>query len=118
MSGASLHAASSAAAASARQAGDDDVEQRDDGIDNGLQSGGNGVDDGHDAVADRAEDGFDLRTVSGCPCKHVAGVNVRKKLRRPCLRLCDGDSRSVVFDADLDLAGGEEGCEWESVVVL
>ena len=79
----------SAAAASAGQAGDDDAEQGDDGVDDGLQSGGNGVNDGQDAVADRAEDGLDLRTVSQCTGIMMYGVNVRRKLRHPCLRLCD-----------------------------
>jgi hypothetical protein len=44
-----------AAAASAGQAADDNAEERDDGIDNGLESGGNGVNNCHDAVADRSE---------------------------------------------------------------
>ena len=86
---------SAAAAASAGQAGDDDAEQGDDGVDDGLQSGGNGVNDGHDAVADRAEDGLDLRTVSQCTGVTVYGVNVRRKLRHPCLRLCDVCAVSV-----------------------
>jgi hypothetical protein len=85
MSGTSL----SAAAASAGQAGDDDAKQGDNGVDNGLQSGGNGVNNSHDAVADRTEDGLDLRTVSQCTGITVYGANVRRKLRHPCLRLCD-----------------------------
>ena len=80
MSGTSLSAAT---AASAGQAGDDDAKQRDDGVDDGLQSGGNGVNNGHDAVADRAEDGLDLRTVSQCTGVTVCGVNIRRKLRHP-----------------------------------
>ena len=56
----------STAAASAGQTGNDDAEQRNNGVDDGLQSSGNGVDDGHDAVADRAEDGLDLVAVSDC----------------------------------------------------
>lgn len=58
--------ASTTAAASAGQAGNNDVEQRDDGVDDGLQSGGNGVNNGHDAIADRAEDGLDLVAVNEC----------------------------------------------------
>lgn len=76
------------AAASAGEAGDDDAEQRDDGVDDGLQSSGNGVNNCHDAVANRAEDGLDLQTVSQCTETNALGVNIRKKLRRPWLRLC------------------------------
>jgi hypothetical protein len=51
------------AALSACEAGDDDAEQRDDGVNNGLACGGDGINNGHDAVADCTEDGLDLE---GC----------------------------------------------------
>jgi hypothetical protein len=49
-----------AASPTAGQAGDDDVEETNDGTDDGLQNGANTVDDGHEAVADGTEDGFNL----------------------------------------------------------
>jgi hypothetical protein len=102
-----------ASAAAAGQARDDDVEQGDDGVDDGLQSGGNGVNNGHDAVADRAEDGLDLRIVSGCTCKKVAGVNVRKRLRHPCLRLCDVPISVIVEDIfDFECGGRSSRGQW------
>jgi hypothetical protein len=96
-----------ASSAAAGQARDDDAEEGDDGVDDGLQSGGNGVNNGHDAVADRAEDGLDLLLVRGCTWTNVAGVNVRKKLRHPCLRLCDAHSISVVVEDVFDFERGE-----------
>lgn len=91
---------SSATATSAGQARDDDAEQRDDGIDDGLQSGGNGVNNGHDAVADRAEDGLDLKAVSEHTLTKPNGGNIRKRRQHPCLRLCDVRSISVVLVMD------------------
>jgi hypothetical protein len=49
------------ASLAAGQARDDDAEEGDDGVDDGLASGGDGVNNRHDAVADGAEDGLDLR---------------------------------------------------------
>lgn len=88
----------STAAASAGQAGDDDAEERHDSVDDGLQSGGNGVDNSHNAIADRAENGLDLIYVSECTWTNTTGMYVRKKLRHPCLRLCNVCSISVVVD--------------------
>lgn len=50
----------SATTLAAGQAGDDDAEEGDDGVDDGVAGGSYGADDGHDAVAYRAEDGLDL----------------------------------------------------------
>lgn len=47
-------------AAATGQAGDDDVEERNDAGDDGLQNGTDAVNDGHEACADGLEDGFDL----------------------------------------------------------
>lgn len=55
-----LHAPATRAAAATGQARDDDVEEGDDGVDDGLEACGNGVDNRHDAVADCPEDGLDL----------------------------------------------------------
>lgn len=60
MMGTSLHASAPRAAAAARQARDDDVEEGDDGVDNGRAGGADGVHDGHEAVADGAEDTLNL----------------------------------------------------------
>ena len=48
-------------AAAAGEARDDDVEDGDNGSNNGLQDGPDAVDDGHEACADGLEDGFNLR---------------------------------------------------------
>ncbi|MCJ1401647.1 hypothetical protein MMC11_004864 [Xylographa trunciseda] len=48
------------ATAAAGQAGDNDVEEADDGADDGLQDGADAVNDGHEARADGLEDGLDL----------------------------------------------------------
>jgi hypothetical protein len=53
-----------AAPPTAGQAGDDDIEETNDGTDDGLQNGANTVDDGHEAVADGTEDGFNLSDLS------------------------------------------------------
>ena len=87
----------STATSAAGQAGNDDAEERDNGVDDGLQSGGNGVNNGHDAVTDRAEDGFNLKVFSESRRRSLACVNVRKRLRHPCLRLCDVRLKSVVL---------------------
>ena len=58
--GARLCAAAPAAGLAAGQTADDDVEERDDAINNGHADGADGVDDGHDDIADGAEDGLDL----------------------------------------------------------
>jgi hypothetical protein len=42
------------------QAGDDDVKEANDGVDDGGEDGANAIHDSHQAVADGAEDGFDL----------------------------------------------------------
>ena len=56
---------SSASRAVAGQAGDDDVEEGDDAINDGGQDSTDSVDDGHEAAADGAEEIFDLeRTVN------------------------------------------------------
>ncbi len=44
----------------AGQAGDDDVEERNDAGDDGLQNGTDAVNDGHEASTNGLEDGFDL----------------------------------------------------------
>lgn len=76
------------AATTAGQARDDDSEERDNGVDNGLACGGDGVDNGHDAVADCAEDGLDLMAIREKETEHVSlKENVRMILRRPCCRL-------------------------------
>jgi len=49
-----------AATATAGEAGDDDVEDADDAVNDGGQHGPDAVDDGHQAVADGSEDGFKL----------------------------------------------------------
>lgn len=49
-----------AAAVAACEAGDDDVEEGDDAVDDGCEDHANAVDNGHQAVADGAEDGFEL----------------------------------------------------------
>ncbi|MCJ1295106.1 hypothetical protein MMC34_006667 [Xylographa carneopallida] len=54
------HTSPPPAAPTAGQAGDDDVEEADDGADDGLQDGADAVDDGHEAGADGLEDGLDL----------------------------------------------------------
>ena len=95
-----------ATATSAGQTADDDTEERDDRVKDGLQSGRDGVDDGHDTVADRAEDGLDLVGVSGGQVPSVK-MNVRKKLRHPCLRLCDVRSMSIV---DFECGGRRSSC--------
>lgn len=48
-----------AATTTTGEAGDDDVKEADDGVDDGSEDGGNAVDDGHQAVADGLEDAFD-----------------------------------------------------------
>ena len=48
------------AATATGQAGNDDVEEGNDAIDNGGEDGANGVDNGHKAISDGGEDGFDL----------------------------------------------------------
>jgi hypothetical protein len=48
------------AAVAACEAGDDDVKEGDDAVDDGCEDHANAVDNGHQAVADGAEDGFDL----------------------------------------------------------
>lgn len=44
----------------AGQAGDEDGEERDDAVNNGLENGCDSVDHGHNAVADGREHGLDL----------------------------------------------------------
>jgi hypothetical protein len=58
------------ATAAAGEAGNDDVEETDNGVDDSGQHGADAVDDGHQAVADGAEDGFELELeeVSGWIC--------------------------------------------------
>jgi len=60
------------AALAAGEARDDDAEERDDGVDDGLACGGDGVNNGHDAVADCAEHGLDLLGV-------LEGLRVREE---------------------------------------
>jgi hypothetical protein len=48
----------------ASEAGDDDVEEADNGPNDGLQNGANAVHNGHQAVANCAEDGFNLYRIS------------------------------------------------------
>jgi hypothetical protein len=48
------------AALAASQAADDDGEEWNNGVDDGLDSGSDGVNNGHDAVSDGAEDALDL----------------------------------------------------------
>ena len=59
------------AAAAAGKAGDDDVKEGDNAVDDAGKDGADGIDDGHQAVADRAEDGFEL-------CTDVSGLVSRK----------------------------------------
>jgi hypothetical protein len=49
-----------AATVTAGEAGDDDVDEGDDAVDDGGQHGPDAIDNGHQAVADGAEDGFEL----------------------------------------------------------
>lgn len=61
--GSRLHTPPAPTATAACQAGDDDAEEGDDGVDNGSAGGADGVDDGHEAVAYRAEDTLDLEAL-------------------------------------------------------
>ena len=78
-------ASSPPAALAAGQARDDDAEEGDDGVDDGLACGGDGVNNGHDAVADCAEDGLDLGCVRECASDRAVDMwrDVRMIRRRP-----------------------------------
>lgn len=58
------------AATSAGEAADDDAEERDNGVDDGFETGSDGVNNRHDAVADGAEDALDL---CGCVSRRGGG---------------------------------------------
>jgi hypothetical protein len=60
------HTPPARAATAAGQAGDDDVEECDNGVDNGSAGGADGMHDGHEAVAYRAEDGLNLKVMLAC----------------------------------------------------
>lgn len=57
-------------AAPASKAGDDDVENRHDAINNSFQDGADAVDDCHEACSDGLEDGFD----TGYNSTHFGGL--------------------------------------------
>jgi hypothetical protein len=63
-----LHTPPARPSAAACQAGDDDVEEGDNGVDNGSAGSADGVDDGHEAVAYGAEDGLNLSAALACCC--------------------------------------------------
>lgn len=50
----------SSSTAAAGEAGNDDVKQGDDAVDDGFEDGTNSIDDGHDASTDGLEDRLDL----------------------------------------------------------
>ena len=81
-----------AATAAAGEAGNYDVEETDNAVDDSGQHGADAVDNGHQAVADGAEDGFELEfeEVSGWTSRVYGGVgfgasvgNLRKRRRHP-----------------------------------
>lgn len=97
--GTSLHASAPGAAAAARQARDDDVEEGDDGVDDGFAGGRDGVHDRHDAVADGAEDtlnaGYDGTHDGGCcGCCVVVGLWLVVMDGRLAVEWCGADEVS------------------------
>lgn len=61
-----MSTSSPTAAASASQAGDEDVEEGDDGIDDTGEDGSDSVDDGHETSTDGAEHACDLERMLVC----------------------------------------------------
>lgn len=70
-------AAASSAHGATGEARDEDAEEGNDGIDNGLEDSANARDDGHDALSDGAEESGDLEQVlARCTAEVTMGMRV------------------------------------------
>ncbi|KAI4233368.1 MAG: hypothetical protein L6R40_007093 [Gallowayella cf. fulva] len=105
----------SSSTAAAGEAGNDDVKQGDDAVDDGFEDGTNSIDDGHDASTDGLEDRLDLcdkQMRTNLPPERMTPIKIRgKRGQKARLRAQQEEGARLAATEELDMASSTTALE-------